>query len=66
MQTLFRVLAFVGLVLVIGPPLLYYGRSPGETPQNAVMLLGTALWFAGSVLGFRQNGGLAEESEPIA
>ena len=55
MRALFRILAFVGLALVIAPPIVYYGAEDSPTLLKHVMLAGTVVWFTCSYLGFRQN-----------
>ena len=55
MRALFRILAFVGLALVIAPPIVYYGAEDSPPLLKHVMLAGTVVWFTCSYLGFRQN-----------
>ena len=69
MSLLFRISAVLGLLLVIVPPVLYYGATPLPYAGKSAMLLGTLLWFVGSFLGFRQNQSqqaLEEEHTPVA
>lgn len=69
MNKLFRILAVVGLVMVIFPSVTFYGAAKGEEVLKLWMLGGTVLWFVFSYLGFRQNHAqreLEDEHTPVA
>ena len=69
MKGLFRVAALIGLGLVIVPPVYFDADAAAAGAMKTLMLVGTALWFAGSFLGFRQNAEvreLEEEHTPVA
>ncbi len=55
MTLLFRALALVGLLLVIVPPIVFYGDPASSDTLKQLMLVGTVVWFVFSYLGFRQN-----------
>lgn len=64
-----RLLAALGLALVLLPSLVYYGADGLPAAGKWAMLAGTVLYFAGSYLGFRQNAAqvaLEEEHTPVA
>ena len=69
MQHMFRCAAIAGLLLVIVPPIAYYGTQPKPPLMATLMLVGTVVWFVGGALGFRRNddaAALREELEPVA
>ena len=56
MRVLFKVLATVGLLLVICPPILAYGEATTPPYVKRLMLAGTVVWFVASFFGFRESG----------
>ena len=69
MTTAFRVLALVGLLLVIAPPVIFYADPGQASMMKLLMLIGTVCWFLGSYLGFRPDPAqrqLEEEHTPVA
>ncbi len=46
MKKLLPVLSFLGLALVLAPPIAYLAGSVDKASMSTIMLVGTLLWFA--------------------
>lgn len=49
MKYIYRLMAILGLVLTLTPPLLYYFDSMNEERMKLIMFIGTLLWFTGAI-----------------
>ena len=49
MKIIYRILAIIGLILLLVPALMYYFDSIGTEQMKSWMLLGTVIWFAGAI-----------------
>ena len=56
-------MALAGLVLTLGPSLLVFAGRLSWNRHAQAMLVGTALWFIGAVLGMRGRSRAAEEEK---
>ena len=46
MKTLLPIVSYLGLALVIVPPLAYLAAAMDKSVMSSVMLAGTIVWFA--------------------
>ncbi len=46
MKYILQFISFVGLLLTIIPPILYFRGTITHSSQNWIMFLGTIVWFA--------------------
>lgn len=55
MKRFLQIIAVIGLIAVIAPPLFYLADSIGKAAMQSWMLVGTVLWFVAAPLAGRSS-----------